>query len=863
MSGLARLVPLVLGVALIPSASYAPARPITALAPIEILAAGFGSLQGVAVDAAGNVYVADREADTVTRIAPDRSQVVVAAGLGRPVGLAFDPDGRLLIAEERAGRVVRIEADGRRTPVLSGLARPRWLAVSDTGRLFVSARRLARDGDREPDDESAELDDESAERDVILTAGAAGRPTVFADGLERLQGLATGESVVYAASRGRRGEDPRAEGVIFRIPVLADGTAGVPTRLGPTFERPIALGLDRLTALWVTAKRLHLDESRAKRVVGKLQQDGTVTLFASDLDDPRGLAFDADGHLYVADGHAGRIVRFRAPPAPRLDALPAYTNRSAIDVRGTTEPSARVDVFAGDDTAAVLVADAAGEFAVPVTLVPNTEDVLEIFATGHAGAGLTSASAEARITHDDIPPSLVLQAPPAGGYVRLGVSVQARASDGGSGLETLVFTVDGQPLEGAVSPALPAPSATVTAQWFTTAVPDGTHTVGVSATDRAGNPVAARHVVIVDNTAPETWITGGPTGTTQDTTATFTFTGADALTAATSLAFAWRLDEGPWSAFGPATSATVSGLAQGPHFFEVTARDLAGNEDPTPAQASFTVGALRVTITEPTDGATVPAGLLLVRGTVEAGGMEIGIIVNGIAAAVQGMTFSAQVPITTETTNLTAVVMTATGTIADHSIALAVSSTAAMPVLQAVPATGIAPLTVAFSVESASAPAEVELDADGDGWIDVVGPDLDGQAFVYTRPGLYVATATIADGQGGKTTARALVQVYDRVSLDAALRAKWTGLKAALRAGDVSRGLEAVALSARDDYRDLLTALGPRLATIDTILTDIDAIAFHEEAAEYQMIRVDGGVRLSYFVLFVRDGDGIWRLKFF
>ncbi|MBI3455806.1 MAG: hypothetical protein HY002_08460 [Candidatus Rokubacteria bacterium] len=36
-----------------------------------------------------------------------------------------------------------------------------------------------------------------------------------------------------------------------------------------------------------------------------------------------------------------------------------------------------------------------------------------------------------------------------------------------------------------------------------------------------------------------------------------------------------------------------------------------------------------------------------------------------------------------------------------------------------------------------------------------------------------------------------------------------------------------------------------------------------EDQAEYQMIRVDDGLRLSYLVLFVRDADGLWRLKFF
>ncbi|PYM33171.1 MAG: hypothetical protein DME15_11875 [Candidatus Rokuibacteriota bacterium] len=177
-------VPLVLLVASIPSASYAPAHLITALAPMEILAAGFGSARGVAVDAAGHVYVADGEAGTVTRLAPDHTRAIVAAGLARPIGLALDLDGRLLVAEARAGRVVGVEADGRRTPMMTNVSQPRWLAVSDAGRLFVAARGLT-PSRREPDDEAAEPE-------VILTAGLDGRPVVFADGVAGLQGGGSG-----------------------------------------------------------------------------------------------------------------------------------------------------------------------------------------------------------------------------------------------------------------------------------------------------------------------------------------------------------------------------------------------------------------------------------------------------------------------------------------------------------------------------------------------------------------------------------------------------------------------------------------------------------------------------------------------
>src|SRR3989304_4361843 len=88
------------------STLFSPDRglpPLVALAPVEIWADGFGALRGLAVDPAGNVFVADRALGSVTRIAPDGTRTLVASGLDRPIGLAFDPLGRLLGARGGGG----------------------------------------------------------------------------------------------------------------------------------------------------------------------------------------------------------------------------------------------------------------------------------------------------------------------------------------------------------------------------------------------------------------------------------------------------------------------------------------------------------------------------------------------------------------------------------------------------------------------------------------------------------------------------------------------------------------------------------------------------------------------------------------
>ncbi len=195
---------------------------------------------------------------------------------------------------------------------------------------------------------------------------------------------------------------------------------------------------------------------------------------------------------------------------------------------------------------------------------------------------------EARLA-DTQAPAVTFLNPPASAVVRGTVTVQAQATDAGSGVASLSLSADSQPLTATLSPTPPAPSVTATASWNTLTVADGAHTLAAAATDQAGNSGSATRVVTVDNTAPDTQITDGPSGTISETNATFTFTGTDNLTPTASLQFAWRLDGGAFTAFSSATSATFTNLAPAAHTFEVKARDLAGNEDPTPASRSFAV----------------------------------------------------------------------------------------------------------------------------------------------------------------------------------------------------------------------------------------------------------------------------------
>jgi sugar lactone lactonase YvrE len=129
--------------------------------------ARFSTPSGLAMDAAGNLYVADTGNDAIRRIALDGTVSTIAgpgAGLNGPVGLTVDPSGRIIVADTYNDRIVAIQHEGGVTPIAGGGGRgfedgpvakfdtPTDVAASPGGNIYVAdagngaVRMIAPDG---------------------------------------------------------------------------------------------------------------------------------------------------------------------------------------------------------------------------------------------------------------------------------------------------------------------------------------------------------------------------------------------------------------------------------------------------------------------------------------------------------------------------------------------------------------------------------------------------------------------------------------------------------------------------------------------------------------------------------------------
>ncbi len=207
--------------------------------------------QGIAVDAAGRIYVSDISRKAILVFDPAGGRLAVwsearpGTSFKAPVGVATDVDGGVLVADAELGAVFRLAADGRPRGVIgqAELARPTGVARDPrSGHIYVADTR----------------------RHQIVIFDAAGR---------------------FLDHWGQPGDEP--------------GQFNAPTYL--------CVAGGRLYVTDTLNARIQILDGRDGRWLRSIGQRG---LYVGNFERPKGVAVDDEGNLYVVESYRDHLLIF-------------------------------------------------------------------------------------------------------------------------------------------------------------------------------------------------------------------------------------------------------------------------------------------------------------------------------------------------------------------------------------------------------------------------------------------------------------------------------------------------------------------------------------------------------------------------
>jgi hypothetical protein len=271
-------------------------------------------------------------------------------------------------------------------------------------------------------------------------------------------------------------------------------------------------------------------------------------------------------------------------------------------------------------------------------------------------------------------------------------------------------------------------------------------------------------------------------------------------------------------------------------------------------------------ITSPVDGSTVNKSEITVTGTVITQADEVGITVNGILASIYGNQFVVNnVPLVEGSNIIVAKAIDSNGATQEARITITAAPSANYIRLTANIESGIAPLETTLTVDSNLDLTNSYLTYTYPGTTppEVTAISTEEYKVRMTVEGVYTFTATVTDAQGVTYTDSIAITVLNRNALDALLKGKWEGMKEALVNKDVEKAVSYFTDWTKERYSGIFTALGDRLPQVAQDMQDIRMIYLRNGVAKYRIRRIEAAGEITYYIYFVKDDNGLWKISTF
>ncbi len=338
--------------------------------PPQTIGSGYRSPFGVAVDSAGDVFVADFGNNEVEEVTPGGTQTTIGSGFSYPEGVAVDAVGDVFVADGGNSRVEEVMPGGTQTTIGSGFRYAYGVAVDSAGDVFVA--------------------DSGNNQVKEVTPG--GTQTTTASGFSHPQGVAVDSAGdVFVADT-------------FNNQVVKVTPGGTQTTIGSGFSSPGGVAVDSAGDVFVA-------DSGNSRVV-EVTPGGTQTTIGSGFLYPQGVAVDSAGDVFVADYGNNRVVELPVigpvsaaqstisanPSSIAADGSTASTiTVQAKDANGNDEMSGGANVVVSTTVGTVSSVTDNGDGTYSATLTSTQSGTADVSATIN-GQPITSGDASVTIT---------------------------------------------------------------------------------------------------------------------------------------------------------------------------------------------------------------------------------------------------------------------------------------------------------------------------------------------------------------------------------------------------------------------------------------------------------------------------------